>query len=138
MVDSIRRHRSYERHLVYSLCKVGEQFRYRPPALPVLLERPWAGHDLLRAVQRAPFDFERSRLPVILQKPWFRIEHVDGARSATDVDEDDVLCLGREMGWLRLQIVERRRCAYRWRSENILLVEQPAQRHSAEPTRRFL
>src|SRR5947209_7465053 len=64
-------------------------------SLAVSLELPRAGHHLLRAVELAAFDLEGRGLAVVLHKAGLGIEHVDGARPAADVDEDDVLRLGR-------------------------------------------
>src|SRR5437899_2259645 len=71
-------------HLVDYLLKMRQQVRDLTAALAALGERPRAGHDLLRAIQRAPLDLEWRRLSVVLHQHRLRIEHVDRARPAAD------------------------------------------------------
>src|SRR5689334_8948532 len=105
VIDPVGGHRPDERYFVYHLLEVRQEIGDLPPALAALLELPWTGHDLLRTVEGAPLDLERRRFAVILPQCGLRIEHIDGARPASDVNEDDALGLGGEVRWLRFEIV---------------------------------
>ena len=100
MVDAVRGHGPHERHLVHHFLEIGQQIGNLASALAAVGELPRAGHDLLRSVQRAALDLERRGLAVVLHQRRLRIEHVDGARPAADVDEDDALGLRGKCGAL--------------------------------------
>jgi hypothetical protein len=120
----------FEGDVVHDLREMGQQLGNRAPALPIGLERPRACHHFLGAVDPAALDLKRRGLAVIFLERRLRVEHIDRAGPAADVDEDDVFGFGSKVRSLRSQIVDHPRRDFR--SKRAVALHHPARRQSAE------
>ena len=84
-----------------------------------------------------PLISKGAGFPSYFHQRGLRVEHVDGARPAADVDEDDALRLGGEVRRLRLQIVHPLLGEGRLGGKQPILLEHRVRRPSRRTRRRY-
>jgi hypothetical protein len=107
VIEGVGVHRAHQAEIVRAGSDVRDEVRKLDAALPVRLEGTWAGqHGGVRLGEgqaQILGHLRRQRLAAPLLQFGLGVEKIDLARAALHEHEDDVLRLGREVGFARRQ-----------------------------------